>query len=70
MENLIADTTVATWQPTVDGVPILDSNGYISVWLTSFDGEPRFGKCLTRMSTLCSSKSLLSVAQGALRASH
>jgi hypothetical protein len=41
-------TRIATYQPTLDGQPIMGSDGRASLWLTSFEGdENRFGKLLS-----------------------
>jgi hypothetical protein len=42
------DGKIATYQPTLDGSKILDADGQISLWVTSWDTHD-FGRCLAGM---------------------
>ena len=45
------DRKIATYQPTLDGTKILDADGQISLWLTSWATHD-FGRCLAGMTLL------------------
>ena len=42
------DGKIATYQPTLDGSKILDADGQISLWITSWATHD-FGRCLAGM---------------------
>jgi hypothetical protein len=45
LRSLWSYNLIATWQPTVDGETLLDDDGHISLWITSWRGNG-YTKCL------------------------